>query len=570
MRTAVLTRRQPLRTAVLQRCLSTLQGRRRPKVWDSVDAAVADIPSGALLTVGGFGLCGIPENLIGALVKSGVNELKVVSNNAGVDDFGLGLLLQTGQVKRMISSYVGENKHFEKLYLSGNLEVELTPQGTLAERMRAGGAGIPAFFTPCAAGTIVQEGGTPIKYRLDGSVEIESKPRELRTFGKRDFVLEEAIVSDFALVKAWKADTRGNLVFRGTARNFNVDAATAGKICIAEVEEIVEAGSLDPDQIHLPGVYVHRVVQGKGYEKRIEKRTTSLAGDNATDMLSTALSPERLRIVKRAALEFRDGMYVNLGIGIPTLASNFIAPGIDIELQSENGLLGIGAYPVEDEIDADIINAGKETVTMRAGASTFCASQSFGMIRGGKVDLTLLGALQVSPDGNLANWIIPGKMVKGMGGAMDLVSSGSRVVVTMEHTAKGGKHKIVPFCTLPLTGKNVVDRIITELGVFDILPHIPPSSLSDEPPTRLELIEIAEGISLDDVRAATGAHFRVADGYNSRWLKPMMQEPNELSSSGPGPLRISMTDASPTDSRSKSVDHMQMPVGGKPDARAEA
>ena len=230
--------------------------------------------------------------------------------------------------------------------------------------------------------------------------------------------------------------------------------------------------------------------------------------------------------VKRAALEFRDGMYVNLGIGIPTLASNFIAPGIDIELQSENGLLGIGAYPVEDEIDADIINAGKETVTMRAGASTFCASQSFGMIRGGKVDLTLLGALQVSPDGNLANWIITGKMVKGMGGAMDLVSSGSRVVVTMEHTAKGGKHKIVPFCTLPLTGKNVVDRIITELGVFDILPHIPPSSLSDEPPTRLELIEIAEGISLDDVRAATGAHFRVADGYNSRWLKPMMQVPS--------------------------------------------
>ena len=582
------------------RLLTTLNGRKSSnKIYASAEEAVADIPAGAKLCVGGFGLCGIPENLIAAVVKSGVDQLTAVSNNAGVDDFGLGLLLQSGQIKRMISSYVGENKHFEHLYLSGQLEVELTPQGTLAERMRAGGAGIPAFYTPCAAGTIVQEGGTPIKYRPDGSVEIASEPRELRKFGDRDFVMEQAIVGDFALVKAWKADTRGNLVFRGTARNFNVDAATAGKVCIAEVEEIVEAGTLDPDQIHLPGVYVHRVVQGQGYEKRIEKRTVSAGGDPALSLVQK-LSPERLRIVKRAvrahpflplfllsrgiargggsimcvcvcvacvralalwqALEFRDGMYVNLGIGIPTLSSNFIAPGIDIELQSENGLLGIGPYPLEAEVDADIINAGKETVTMRQGASTFCASQSFGMIRGGKVDLTLLGALQVAPNGvrgagilspadpcfahlaltrpvchrpclpsgDLANWIIPGKMVKGMGGAMDLVSSGSRVVVTMEHTAKGGKHKILQDCTLPLTGKNVVDRIITELGVFDILPEMPPSSLSDEPPTRLELIEIADGVSLDDIRLATGAHFRVADGYGSRWLKPMMQEPADL------------------------------------------
>jgi len=500
------------------RTLSSAAPRGSNKVYASAAEAVADIPEGATLCVGGFGLCGIPENLIAALVDKGVGGLTAVSNNAGVDDFGLGLLLQTGQVKRMISSYVGENKTFERLYLTGELEVELTPQGTLAERMRAGGAGIPAFYTPCAAGTIVQEGGTPIKYRADGTVEIESEPRELRRFGERDYVLEEAIVGDFSVVKAWKADTRGNLVFRGTSRNFNADAATAGRVCIAEVEEIVEAGEIAPDDVHLPGVYVHRLVQGKSYEKRIEKRTTSLGGDAAASLAET-LPPERLRIVKRAALEFRDGMYVNLGIGIPTLASNFVSPEVRIELQSENGLLGIGPYPLKGKEDPDMINAGKETITTIPGSSIFTSSQSFGMIRGGKVDLTLLGALQVGQNGDLANWIIPGKMVKGMGGAMDLVSSGSRVVVTMEHTAKGGKHKILDACSLPLTGKCVVDRIITEMGVFDVVDEAHATAAG----SRIELIEIADGVSLDDVKAATGCELLISPS-----LKPMMQEYAEL------------------------------------------
>jgi len=500
----------------------------------SASEAVADIPEGATLCVGGFGLCGIPENLLDALVERGVGGLTAVSNNAGVDDFGLGLLLKSGQIKRMISSYVGENKTFERLYLNGQLEVELTPQGTLAERLRAGGAGIPAFYTPCAAGTMVQEGGCPIKYNSDGSVAIASEPRELRAFDGRDYVMERSIVGDFSIVKAWKADTRGNLVFRNTSRNFNADAATAGKICIAEVEEIVEAGEIEPDAVHLPGVYVHRLIVGKSYQKRIEKKTNSTAGAGAAASLASKLSPERLRIVKRAALEFRDGDYVNLGIGIPTLSSNFVAPGVRIELQSENGLLGIGPYPPAGEEDPDLINAGKETVTMIPGSSTFTSSQSFGMIRGGKVDLTLLGAMEVAMNGDLANWIIPGKMVKGMGGAMDLVSSGSRVVVTMEHTAKGGLPKILRECSLPLTGRGVVDRIITELGVFDVMPE---QAVLDNPAlgtdadgnaTRLELIEIAEGVSLDEVRAATEAPFRVADGLSSRWLKTMAQDPCDL------------------------------------------
>jgi len=247
------------------------------KVVNSAEEAIAGMKDGDTLCVGGFGLCGIPENLLDAVVKKGVKNLTAVSNNAGVDDFGLGRLLRTKQIKRMISSYVGENKNFEAQYLGGELEVELTPQGTLAERLRAGGAGIPAFYTRTAYGTVIQEGGNVIKYGPGGAkggiVEIASEPRESREFNGLGYVMEEAITGEFSLVKAWKADERGNLVWRGTSRNFNPDCAKAGKICIAEVEEIVPTGSLSPEEIHLPGIYVQKVVLGKGYEKRIEKRT---------------------------------------------------------------------------------------------------------------------------------------------------------------------------------------------------------------------------------------------------------------------------------------------------------
>ena len=218
--------------------------------------AVQDIPDGAHLAVGGFGLCGIPEHLIAALALRGVKGLTCYSNNAGVDDFGLGILLRNRQIRKMVSSYVGENAEFERQFLAGELDVELVPQGTLAERMRAGGAGIPAFFTPTGAGTRVADG------------------KETRLFQGRECLLESGIFADFALVKAWKADRLGNLVFRKTARNFNPMAATCGKVCIAEVEEIVEVGSLDPDSIHTPGIYVHRLVLGTAFEKRIEKVTT--------------------------------------------------------------------------------------------------------------------------------------------------------------------------------------------------------------------------------------------------------------------------------------------------------
>lgn len=228
------------------------------KIFPSAAAALQGVVAdGQLLAVGGFGLCGIPEALIEALCQSGVKDLTVVSNNAGVDGFGLGKLLETRQIKKMISSYVGENKEFERQYLAGELELEFTPQGTLAEKLRAGGAGIPAFFTKTGVGTMVAEG------------------KELREFDGETYVMERSIVTDVSLVKAYRADKAGNLQFRLTARNFNPAAATAGKVCIVEVEEIVELGEIAPDDIHLPSIYVHRIVHNPSPEKRIEKRTTT-------------------------------------------------------------------------------------------------------------------------------------------------------------------------------------------------------------------------------------------------------------------------------------------------------
>ncbi len=250
------------------------------KVSASAAEAVADIGDGASLAVGGFGLCGIPSVLIAALLEQGTTDLEAFSNNAGVDDWGLGLLLGAGRIRRMVASYVGENKEFARQYLQGELEVELTPQGTLAERMRAGGVGIPAFFTATGGGTQVAEGGLPWRYDDQGNVVVASPPKETRTFetsdGAREFVMEEALVADFGLVRAWKGDRHGNLVYRDSAQNFNPLAAMCGRITVAEVEHLVEPGELDPNQVHTPGVFVHRVVEltpDQAAEKRIEKRT---------------------------------------------------------------------------------------------------------------------------------------------------------------------------------------------------------------------------------------------------------------------------------------------------------
>src|SRR6478609_7140377 len=250
------------------------------KVVSTPADAVAGITDGATLAVGGFGICGIPSVLITELHRIGVTDLEVVSNNCGIDDWGLGILLQSGQIRRMVASYVGENKEFARQYLHGELEVELTPQGTLAERLRAGGSGIPAFFTPTGVGTQVAEGGLPWKYDADGNVVVSSPPKQTQSFetaeGEKEFVLEHAIVADFGLVRAWKGDRHGNLVYRDSARNFNPLAAMCGRLTIAEVEELVEPGELNPNDVHTPGVFVQRVLAltpEQAADKRIERRT---------------------------------------------------------------------------------------------------------------------------------------------------------------------------------------------------------------------------------------------------------------------------------------------------------
>ncbi|KAB8346019.1 hypothetical protein FH972_023071 [Carpinus fangiana] len=486
---------------------TTLRRHEINKIVPSAEAAIADMQPNSTLLCGGFGLCGVPDTLINQVKATPhINGLTCVSNNAGIVGSGLGLLLASKQVSKMIASYVGENKLFEEQYLTGQIELELTPQGTLAERCRAGGAGIPAFYTPAAFGTVVQTGELPLRHNEDGTVGQYSEPKDVKVFRGKSYVMEEAIYADWAFIKAWKADRLGNLQFRGAAANFNGAMARNAAMTIVEAEHIVEPGEIDPAAVHVPGIYVKRVIQsteGKQIEKVVNAKDPAAALGAGKDEAAS----KRERIVRRAAKEFKNGMYANLGIGMPMLAPSFVDPSVEVQLQSENGILGLGPYPAKGEEDADLINAGKETVTLARGAAVFGSDESFGMIRAGRIDLTILGAMQVSERGDLANWMLPGK-IKGFGGAMDLVSNpeNTKVVVTTEHVDKKGRPKIKKMCEFPLTGKACVSRIITDLCVFDV-----------DFTKGLTLIEIADGVTVDEVKAKTEASFKVADD-----LKPML------------------------------------------------
>ncbi|KAL2117563.1 hypothetical protein VTJ04DRAFT_7223 [Mycothermus thermophilus] len=485
------------------------------KVWISAEEAVSDIKSGSVLLSSGFGLCGVPSTLISALRNRGpdsLHSLTCVSNNAGAEGRGgLALLIENGQVDRLVMSYLGANKTLEKAYLTGKIAVELCPQGTLAERIRAAGSGIPAFFTPTGGHTLVQNGGIPVRFDAQGNVVEYGRPRETRMFNGRTYLMETALYGDVAILRAWKVDKAGNCVFRYATKSFAPLMAKAAKLAIVEAENIVEIGEIDPNDVDLPGIFIDRIVPATEPSQIEVLKTRPAGGDKANAAKrEEEAQTRRNRIARRAAKELKPGFYVNLGVGIPTLAASFLPPDHQVWIQSENGILGMGDYPSPDEVDPDIVNAGKETTTLVPGAATFDSAESFGMIRGGHVDVSVLGALQVSAAGDLANYMIPGKACKGMGGAMDLVSNpdGTKIVVATEHVARGGdgSSKIVQRCSLPLTGRRVVSTIITDLCVFQV----------DRERGTLTLTELAPGVDVEEVRSKTDAAFTVAED-----VKPM-------------------------------------------------
>ncbi|KAH7066762.1 hypothetical protein BKA63DRAFT_453033 [Paraphoma chrysanthemicola] len=478
--------------------------RSKSKLFKDADEAVADVQSGSTVLSAGFGLCGVAETLIQAMKKRGpesLHSLTAVSNNAGIENTGgLALLTQNGQVSKLIISFLGNNKALEKQYLSGGIEIELCPQGTLAERIRAAGAGIPAFYTPTAVNTLLQDGKISAKFDKEGKAVGFGQKREVREFKGRKFLMETALEGDVAIIRAHKADEAGNCVFRYTTKAFGPIMAKAARLTIVEAEEIVPIGSLDANNIDLPGIFVDRIVPATA-PKNIEIKKLRPTASSKPSSANEA-AERRNRIARRAAKELKQGYYVNLGVGIPTEAASYVPDDVKVWLQSENGILGMGPHPTEEEVDPDIINAGKQTVTLLPGASTFDSAESFGMIRGGHVDVSILGALQVAANGDLANYMVPGKVFKGMGGAMDLVGNpdATKVVVATEHVAKDGSSKVVQTCALPLTGARCVSTIITDLAVFEV----------NREKGRLTLTERAPGVSVEEIREKTDAEFEIS------------------------------------------------------------
>ena len=417
----------------------------------SVEEAVAMIPNGATVMVGGFMGVGTPERLLDELVRQRKSELSIISNDAAVPGKGVGKLFDASLVSTLTASHIGLNPNVQKQMMANKVAVSLVPQGTLVERIRAGGCGLGGVLTPTGVGTMVEEG----KRRID----VDGK----------SFLVETALRADFALIHAFLADYLGNLSYALTARNFNPVMAMAAETVIVTAENIVPVGVIAPDQRRDPCT-----------ARRLSRHQRVNHGCSIAHCAA------------RGTRTSKPGNLVNLGIGIPTLVANYVPSDLKVFFQSENGLIGTGPIPEQGMAHPLLTDAGGRPISALPGACVFDSAMSFGLIRGGHVDVTVLGGLQVDADGHLANWMIPGKMVPGMGGAMDLVSGAKRVIVAMQHAAKG-KSKIVQKCALPLTSSRPVDLVVTDMAVIVFSGG------------RIMLQETAPGVSVAEVMAVTEA-----------------------------------------------------------------
>jgi 3-oxoacid CoA-transferase len=454
------------------------------KVFASPEDAVADIADGATIAVSGFGVAhNYPSSLTRALRDQGTSNLCVVCNALGLGtDYRPQILVENHQVRRLVASFSarpGQRSAAEEQIAAGEIELELVPQGILVERMRAAGAGVPAFYSPVGVDTALAEG------------------KELRVFDGRPHVLEHALPVDFALLRARRADRLGNVQFRGSTRHFNASFAKAAREAIVEVDEIVEPGEISPEDVGLPGIFVTRVVRstmrvglpaGSGRRGRAPDSSRDYAG-------RPGLS--RAEVARRAARLLPEGSYVNLGTGLPALLAYHLA-GRDVTLHAENGLLGYAALPEGQEPDPEIYDAAGGFVAVQPGASYFESVTSFEMARSGRLAAVVLGAYQVGERGDLANWSTPDQVGGGIGGAMDLIAGARQLIVVMEHTDSRGRPKLVADCTYPLTGRACVDVVVTDLALLR------------RHGGRFAIEEVAPGFTVADVAERTEMELAVA------------------------------------------------------------
>lgn len=456
------------------------------KVVGSAAEAVAGMQPGMRLMVAGFGsVTSWPSSLLRAIAQHGAGDLTVIANTVGYSQYSPQAL--DGLVSTFIASFGGSayrETALQSQIMAGTIDFELVPQGTLAERIRAGGAGIEAFYTPTGAGTVVD---TPDK--------------ESREINGRRCLLETAMRADYTIAKARRVDELGNCQFAGTTKNFAPTMLSAARVGIVEALEVVPAGTLDPDQIDVPGIFVDAVVRSEIPVEEIE----GLARTSGRDVVGAADDAERLGLPRdlmalRAALLIKDLRYVNLGIGLPQLIGRWLVDlSAPARLHAENGVLGYRALASLDEWDPDLFDAGGLPIALIDGSATFDSAEAFAMARGGHLDAVVLGGLEVAENGDLANWTVPGAFVGGVGGAMDLIASGAPITVLMEHTTRKGGSRLLRNCTLPLTAPGCVGRIVTNLALIDVTD------------AGFVLREVAPGVTPEQVVAATDAPLAVPD-----------------------------------------------------------